>query len=51
MPKRLTVATDEGVRKAKVFARREPAAAVAAVVGLAAAVGAAVWAAVWAYTR
>ncbi|HEX5858644.1 MAG TPA: hypothetical protein VFY91_11105 [Microbacterium sp.] len=51
VPKRLTLATDEGVRKAKIFARREPAAAVAAVVGLAAAVGAAVWAVVRAYTR
>lgn len=51
VPKRLTLATDDGVRKARRFARREPAAAVAAVVGIAAAVGAAVWAAVWAYAR
>jgi len=51
VPKRLSVATDDGVRKARIFAHREPAAAVAAVVGIAAAVGAAVWAAVWAYTR
>ena len=49
VPKRLTHATDDGVRKARTFARRQPAAAIAAVVGIAAAVGAAVWAAVRAY--
>lgn len=51
VPKRLTTATDDGVRKARVFARRQPVAAVAAVVSIAAAVGAAVWAAVRAYAR
>ncbi|MGC5171852.1 hypothetical protein ACPW96_12345 [Micromonospora sp. DT81.3] len=51
VPKRLTTATDDGVRKARVFARRQPAAAIAAVVSIAAAVGTAVWAAVRAYAR
>lgn len=51
VPKRVGVATEEGVHKARVFARREPVLAVVAVVGIAAAVGSAVWALTRWYAR
>ena len=51
VPKRLGRAVDEGVARARVFQRRNPALAAVAVVVGAAAVGAAVWGFVKLYTR
>lgn len=51
VPRRLAVAIDDGVEKARTFSRRNPALAVAAVLAGAAAIGAAVWAFVRSYTR
>lgn len=49
--RRVSRVTDDAVRRARGFARREPALATAAVIAGAAAVGAIVWALVRAYTR
>ena len=43
IPRRVTVATERGVQKARAFNRRNPAAAAAVVVAGAAVVGALVW--------
>lgn len=51
VPKRVAQATEQGVTKARSFARREPALAVAAVVAAAAAVGGIVWLAARVYSR
>lgn len=51
VPRRVSVATDRTVADARAFARRNPAAAAAAVVAVAATVGAAVWGFVRLYTR
>jgi hypothetical protein len=51
VPKRLGIAVDEGVTRARAFQRRNPVAATAAVVVGALAIGAAVWGFVRLYTR
>lgn len=51
VPKRVGIATDRGVKKARAFTRRNPAASAALVVAGAAAVGAIVWLAVRSYVR
>jgi ElaB/YqjD/DUF883 family membrane-anchored ribosome-binding protein len=51
VPKRVAVATDRGVAKARRFTRDNPGAAVAAVGAAAAVVGLAVWGLVRLYTR
>lgn len=51
VPKRVALATDRGVVKARAFSRKNPGAATAAVVAGAAAVGLIVWAAVRLYAR
>ena len=51
VPKRLGIAVDEGVTKARAFQRRNPVAAAASVVVGAVAIGAAVWGLVRLYTR
>jgi len=51
VPKRVARATERGTAKARVFARKNPALAAAAVIGVAAAVGLIVWGAVSLYTR
>ena len=51
VPKRVAIATDRGVGRARRFSRRNPAATSAIVVAGAAVMGAIVWAAVRAYTR
>jgi hypothetical protein len=51
VPKRVAVATEERVEKARAFARKNPAAAAVAVAGAAVAVGLAVWGFVRLYTR
>lgn len=50
-PKRLSDTTDREVHRARVFARENPVATIAAVAGAALAVGAAVWGIVRLYTR
>lgn len=51
VPKRVARVTDRAVTEARVFARREPGIAAAAVVAVAATVGGLVWLAVRAYAR
>lgn len=51
VPKRVAVATDRGLVKARAFTRRSPGAATAVVAAGAATVGVLVWAAVRFYTR
>lgn len=51
IPRRVGVAVDDGVDKARTFQRRNPVAAAAILIAGAAAVGLGVWAAVRAYTR
>jgi len=51
VPKRVALATDRGTQKARTFAKRNPAGAVAAAVGVAAVAGLAVWGLVRLYTR
>lgn len=51
VPKRVAIATDVGVTRARRFARRNPGGAAAAAVGLAVAAGAIVWGVVRLYTR
>jgi len=51
IPKRMAVATEEGVVRARAFSRKNPALAALAVAGVAVAVGAAVWGFVRVYTR
>lgn len=51
VPRRLAVTIDDGIEKARTFAKRNPVVAVAAVVAGAAAVGAAVWAFARSYSR
>lgn len=51
VPRRLAVTIDDGIEKARAFAKRNPVVAVAAVVAGAAAVGAAVWAFARSYSR
>jgi hypothetical protein len=43
LPRRAAEATERGAARARVFARRNPAAAAAAAVGAAAVIGAAIW--------
>ncbi len=51
VPKRVARATGRGIADARVFARRNPAAAALAVVGVAVVAGGVVWAMVRLYTR
>lgn len=51
VPKRVALATDRGVTKARRFSRENPAGAAAAVVGVAVVAGLAVWGLVRLYTR
>lgn len=51
VPKRVSMATDRNVRKARLLSRENPVGAAVAVVAVAAVVGLAVWGAVYAYTR
>ncbi|MCP2635755.1 hypothetical protein K0817_004140 [Microbacterium sp. HD4P20] len=51
VPKRVAIAVDDGVTKARAFQRRNPTAATVAVVVGAVAIGAAVWGLVRLYTR
>ena len=51
VPKRVGIAVDEGVAKARAFQRRNPTAAAVAVIVGAAAIGAAVWGIVRLYSR
>jgi hypothetical protein len=51
LPKRLGIAVDEGVVKARAFQRRNPTGAAVAVIAGAAAIGAAVWGVVRLYSR
>lgn len=51
VPKRVALATDRNVHKARVAARRNPTGVAVAVVAVAAVVGLAVWGAVYVYTR
>lgn len=51
VPKRVALATDRGVTKARRFSRRNPAGAAAAVGAVAVAAGLAVWGLVRLYTR
>ncbi len=51
VPKRVALATDRGVTKARRFAQDRPTAAVVAVVGAATVAGLAVWGLIRLYTR
>lgn len=51
VPRRVAHGTDRAVKRARLFAQRNPTGAAVAVVAVAAVVGTAVWAAVRAYTR
>lgn len=51
VPKRVAIATDRNVHKARVAARENPSGVAVAVVAVAAVVGLVVWGAVYVYTR
>jgi len=51
VPRRVSLAVDDSIEKARTFSRRNPALAGAAVIAGAAAVGAMIWGLVRAYTR
>jgi hypothetical protein len=51
LPRRAGIAIDNGIERSRVFARRSPGLAAAAVVVAAAGIGAAVWGLVRLYTR